>query len=304
MGAVTQSLMHLLDGGSIRQRLCNRRRHLTELLVGIYECLIWLFVNDERIDLVQNEHPLLIAGEILIVPPRNRCIERLHVLRLAIAYVGLGIDAGRLAHELRVVTVGTNQALLGTAQLRHDRPPLVACVGRGDLEHVEQRLEGPEVTLQQRLVVDDDVGLLPQNDDHVQCKRRDDHRLAFPCAHLRDQSAWVRAAPLRLHEAPKCEEADHLGVVGEHEQVELALHDHGPLVEHISEEPEPVFTAARRPADLLQDGVDLVVVHEAAATIAPLHQLRPGRVIHLSSREVARHCAIQTAGLISKLGVR
>jgi len=84
---------------------------------------------------------------------------------------------------------------------------------QGQLECVEKRLECREVPLEERLVVHDDMHLLPKDHRDVDRQGGDDHRLALAGAYLGDEGVGVGPRQPGLEEAPEDQQADDLGVV-------------------------------------------------------------------------------------------
>mmetsp|Transcript_77595 Transcript_77595/g.225182 ORF Transcript_77595/g.225182 Transcript_77595/m.225182 type:complete len:333 (-) Transcript_77595:3063-4061(-) len=185
---VAEHATQLVRRNALLQVLCDLGCHFAQFLVGVNKRFIWLLINDKGIDLVQDQHPLLVMAEVPCLGARNARIERLHVLCFAIADVRIGVDAGNEAACGGARACG-RQPLLGDTQHGVDIP--LCAVLSLDLESVEQGLEGGEVTLEQCLVVDYDVHPLPQCDDDIYGQSGNDHALALAGADLRNQGSDV-----------------------------------------------------------------------------------------------------------------
>mmetsp|Transcript_161147 Transcript_161147/g.517251 ORF Transcript_161147/g.517251 Transcript_161147/m.517251 type:complete len:285 (+) Transcript_161147:1583-2437(+) len=94
---------HDLDGMGrelLLQGFCHVRGQAAELLVRVDEGLVRLLVDDQGVHLVQDEDPVSVAVEVALLAARDARVEGLHMLRLAIADVGLGVDTRRQAAGL------------------------------------------------------------------------------------------------------------------------------------------------------------------------------------------------------------
>mmetsp|Transcript_68618 Transcript_68618/g.182301 ORF Transcript_68618/g.182301 Transcript_68618/m.182301 type:complete len:313 (-) Transcript_68618:2367-3305(-) len=299
MGARVESAK-LLDSGVPCQRSRDGCCHIAQLRIGVHERLIGLLVDHQGIDFVQDEHAIFVFVEVRVNAPRDAGIERLHVLRLAVADICLRVHA---QDEALVGAVGRH-LVRGCAQNGIQRP-LRSPRSGGHLEIVKQPLEIREVALEQGLIVDHDVRFLAEHHGDVDGQGGHDHGLALAGAHLGDQRVRGVLGLLGLQEALEREEGDHLRVVRQDQEVELGVHGLGPLVEDLPERPEALGPehARRRPPQLLQDGLHVFRLHEAAPR-RQAHQLLPRRVLALGPGEVAGDGGLQLLGLLPELQVR
>mmetsp|Transcript_41644 Transcript_41644/g.109936 ORF Transcript_41644/g.109936 Transcript_41644/m.109936 type:complete len:1230 (+) Transcript_41644:356-4045(+) len=279
--------LQLVGRRLLLQRLGYTRGELGEGGVLVHKRDVRGLVDQQGVDLVKDEHA--VAVHDIEVPTSllgKLRIEGLDVLRLAVDDVSTLVDARdhtRVLQELRLLPRRAD------AEVGLERRTVLR------LKLAEELLEVPEVPLHQVLVVDNDVHFPPQEDDAVERNGRDHRRLALTGAHLRDERPRLRQrreAP--LNELQADEHADDLGVVREHEEVELRLHDLGPPVEDGAEVVDGVgpvhpgglqlhaAAGARGPlreAELAEDLLDVLLVL----------QLAPGQLHHLLAGAVLRH---------------
>mmetsp|Transcript_11691 Transcript_11691/g.24686 ORF Transcript_11691/g.24686 Transcript_11691/m.24686 type:complete len:249 (+) Transcript_11691:1909-2655(+) len=164
-GRVPQAICNaLLRGHPMRKGIRHRGRHPAQVLVWVHEGFVWFLIDDEGIHLVENQHTTLVAVEVSLLPPRDACVEGLHVLGLAIADVSVGVHTG---YHRGLPAAHRREALLRDADNRGEVPPLSASSGGGHLKDVKEALEHVKVSLQQSLIVHDDVRLLAEDNDHV-----------------------------------------------------------------------------------------------------------------------------------------
>mmetsp|Transcript_19885 Transcript_19885/g.54720 ORF Transcript_19885/g.54720 Transcript_19885/m.54720 type:complete len:276 (-) Transcript_19885:887-1714(-) len=145
------------------------------------------------------------------------------------------------------------------------------------LESAEEAAVGLEVALHQDLVIHDDVDAPAQEDHAIQSQAGNDCRLAFTCAHLGDQGPHVLRCKAR-DVLQANEHAHHLRVVGQHQEVELLLHDLRPREE---DGPEALHQGAgtrRWAPQLLQNALHVFLTA----------QVQSGRTNELAARAVLR----------------
>mmetsp|Transcript_51808 Transcript_51808/g.150669 ORF Transcript_51808/g.150669 Transcript_51808/m.150669 type:complete len:1245 (-) Transcript_51808:152-3886(-) len=282
-----------LDRGMVSpgHGLRHSRRHPAQLGIGVHERLVGLLVDDQSIDLVHNQHLFGVAAEVA-PPSGDPGVVGLHMLGLAVAYVGVRIDSG---HDASLLVLVGGQALFRRAQDSGDVALLARLVRCVDLEDVEEALEIPEVALEQGLVVDDDVGLLAKGHDDVDGECGNDHGLPFAGADLREQRMRRLLRGVHLQEALEGQQADHLGVVRESEHVELLLHRQSPVVEDVPEVPQRVVRPSQRGGpNLLEDGLDVVQV----VVLRDADQLGAGDVALRRIGEAVRRGGVQRVRLL------
>mmetsp|Transcript_26768 Transcript_26768/g.80684 ORF Transcript_26768/g.80684 Transcript_26768/m.80684 type:complete len:369 (+) Transcript_26768:1247-2353(+) len=159
--------------------------------------------------------------------------------------------------------------------------------------------------------------LFSERDDDVNRQCGDDHGLALARADLRDQrpdllrgrhggalQRRARGGAGVLEKPPERQQADHLCVVREHQQVESALHGHCPLVEDLPEDAQAIaLPRARRLPQLLEHAAD-VRAAEKIAVCRELDQLSAGRIVLLDCPQILRDVRVQPLRLRAELHVR